>query len=800
MSEPTECLAEQVLLDYVAGRLAEEERRRIEEHLSGCQKCRDAASWIEANLLLPLDEDETEQVPEIRQEPSPETYETEASVTEPFGEAQFDINWLAPPNDESSLGRLGNHDIQAVVGYGGMGVVFKAYDERLRRIVAIKALNRGLASSSTARRRFIREARAAAAINHPNVITIHAVEDHFDQPFLVMEYVDGGSLRDRLRREKRLDPIEVLRLGSQIAAGLAAAHAQGVIHRDVKPGNIMLENALERVKITDFGLARVAIDNVELTSRGLAVGTPAYMAPEQVTGDKIDSRADLFALGCVMYAMLAGHSPFHGKHALEVAHKVKEHNPPALGEIDERTPQFLSEIVMRLLEKDADRRFQSAMELANVLNDHLVVLNQTPTDELKAVLYDRREKQKSAQRWPVLTAAAAGVVLCVLLIISGAIMWNRKQADDPPVDQPSPDTIAQPKTIEGPLTVAQTGEAQFRSINDALKLAGPDAEIRVLDGAVYDENLTIDNADKWQGIRILGVGSEKPTIAAAKGTAISIVGTPGVLVNGIKIQLVQEQQHAIVITGESAGVTVEAVQILAPATVWALIYVKEASGTSTAPIRIMNSRFESPCKRVVVDGGVSIPGEHVQVSNNRFVRPEIHLQLKQPDVQFNQCVRSVEATGNVFEGTIGVALGLADDADGVLIANNTFRGNERWLDLRSSPPYTKNVVIANNLVIESQNDAVHSDRHPISDYVEHWQFDCNYWELDPSSAESVLNDVAELHPNIELLSRDPMDERQYLRLPHDSPLTNKGLGDDLPDYVGAFSPDDGETSSDSGSR
>jgi len=790
MSEPTGCSTEQVLLDYVAGRLADGERRQLEEHLSGCDKCRDAVSWVEANLLRPLDEDETEQGPGMRQPRSLETSEAEPSRTGPFNEAQFDIDLLAPPNDESSLGRLGSYDIQEVVGHGGMGVVFMASDERLRRTVAIKALNRSLASSSTARRRFIREARAAAAINHPNVVTIYAVEDHHDQPFLVMEYVSGGSLRERLRSEKRLDPIEVLRLSTQIAAGLAAAHAQGVIHRDVKPGNIMLEDALERVKITDFGLARVAMDNVELTSQGLAVGTPAYMAPEQVSGDKTDSRTDLFGLGCVMYAMLAGHSPFHGKHALEIAHKVAEHNPTELHKVDERTPQFLSEIVTRLLEKDPERRFQSAMEVANVLNSHLAIVNQTPTDELNVVLYNSQQKRASPRRWPMLLAAAAAVVL---LTIGAAIMWPRnqpiapgqKQTAEPPVDQPSKppaDSLTQPAAIEGPITVAQTGEGQFRSINDALKVAGPGTEIRVLDGGVYDEGVFINNADRWHGIKIIGAGTEKPTITAPKGTVVTIKGTPGVIVRGIQIRSDQEFQHAIFITGESAGVTVEDVEILAPTTRYALIYVAgEASGTPEDPIRIVDSHFESLNMGIVVEGESEAPVAHVHVNNNRFV-------LSRTSLQFNRWVQSVEATGNVFEGSIGVALGFTVDADGVLIANNTFRGNERWLDLRSSPIVAKNIVIANNLIVEANSDGVKADVRPISDYVNSWQFACNYWERGPSSAENVLNEIAELQSNIDLLSRDPLDERQYLRLPHDSPLANKGLGDGLPEYVGAFPP------------
>src|SRR5262249_19817215 len=207
----------------------------------------------------------------------------------------------------------------------------------------------------------------AAAVNHPNVVTIHGVETHNDLPFIVMECVSGISLREHLRRQ-RLEPLEALRVSAQIATGLAAAHVQGVIHRDIKPANILLEDGLSRVKITDFGLARATIDNVELTSRHRALGTPAYMSPEQVRGETIDARSDLFSLGCVMYAMFTGHSPFHGRTALESARKIVDETPPALETVAQNVPPFFVEIVSRLLEKNPDRRFQSAQEVATLLD------------------------------------------------------------------------------------------------------------------------------------------------------------------------------------------------------------------------------------------------------------------------------------------------------------------------------------------------------------------------------------------------------------------------------------------------
>jgi serine/threonine protein kinase len=184
------------------------------------------------------------------------------------------LDFLAPPSRPGSLGRLGNYEVLAVLGQGGMGVVLRAFDANLHRAVAIKVLAPQLATTGSARQRFVREAQAAAAVSHDNVIAIHAVEDSGPVPYLVMQLIDGPTLQEKVERSGPLPVKQVLRIGLQVAAGLAAAHAQGLVHRDVKPANILLENGVERVRITDFGLARTA-DDASLTRSGLIAGTPA---------------------------------------------------------------------------------------------------------------------------------------------------------------------------------------------------------------------------------------------------------------------------------------------------------------------------------------------------------------------------------------------------------------------------------------------------------------------------------------------------------------------------------------------
>ena len=271
------------------------------------------------------------------------------------------------------LGRLGPYEVVDRVGRGGMGVVYKGHDAALNRYVAIKVLAPQWASDPAARRRFTREAQAAAAVSHPHVITIHAVGEWRGRPFLVMEFVTGVSLQQRIDEGGPVELKELLRIGVQVASGLAAAHAQGLIHRDIKPSNIMLENELARVKITDFGLAR-AVDDTRLTQYGTLAGTPAYMAPEQARGEPLDRRSDLFSLGSVLYAMATGRAAFRGESSVEVIRRVSDGDPSPVRELNPEAPEWLAEIIERLHAKDPADRFQAAGEVADLLERHLARL------------------------------------------------------------------------------------------------------------------------------------------------------------------------------------------------------------------------------------------------------------------------------------------------------------------------------------------------------------------------------------------------------------------------------------------
>jgi len=333
------------------------------------------------------------------------------------------LSFLLPSQHSGSLGRLGHYEILDIIGSGGFGVVLKAHDEKLQRVVAIKSLAESLAASATARKRFVREAQAAAAVRHDNVVGIFAVEEAGPIPYLVMELVDGISLEEKLQREGPLELKEVLRIGLQIADGLAAAHKQGLVHRDVKPANILLENGIQRVKITDFGLAR-GVDDASLTQTGLIAGTPAYMSPEQATGQRVDARSDLFSLGSVLYALCTGQVPFAAGSSLGVAKKVCEETPRPIAELNPAIPPWLSKIVERLHAKDPAKRFQSAEEVAGLLGSYLAQVQQASLGLPAIVTAHRSQKaQELRRRWQPSPRVRRWIaVVAAALVLMGAML------------------------------------------------------------------------------------------------------------------------------------------------------------------------------------------------------------------------------------------------------------------------------------------------------------------------------------------------------------------------------------------
>jgi hypothetical protein len=280
-----------------------------------------------------------------------------------------DLAFLAPARGPGEIGRLGNYRVLGVLGAGGMGIVLLAEDVGLQRQVALKAMKPAMAASADYRQRFLREARTAAAIEHDHIVTIYQVGEDRGVPFLAMKLLRGESLEERLNRVKRLGVAEVLRVGQEIAEGLAAAHERGLIHRDIKPANVWLEEGTDRVKIVDFGLARGGDEDARLTQEGWMVGTPAYMSPEQADCEPLDHRSDLFSLGCVLFRASTGELPFRGKSTLAVLNALATTTPPPPVQLNPELPEAFSDLVVRLLKKDRERRPDSAREVADALRD-----------------------------------------------------------------------------------------------------------------------------------------------------------------------------------------------------------------------------------------------------------------------------------------------------------------------------------------------------------------------------------------------------------------------------------------------
>jgi len=275
---------------------------------------------------------------------------------------------LDPPRRDRDVGTFHNWPILRLVGAGGMALVLRGYDERLRRDVAIKVIRPEFMSSRTISQRFAREARLTAQVRHANVVIVYGVHDDAPAPYLIMEYLQGGTLQSRLKGG-RLPESECLRLTSEIASGLQAAHEHGLLHRDLKPSNIGFRNSYGPAVLMDFGLARGLSDTDPITEHGSLVGTPGYMSPEQVQMQPLDVRSDLFSLGTMLYQMATGRMPFPGDTPVTICHAVVHSAHKPANKVCPEVSEGLSVLIDRLLDKSPPQRFPSATELLQALKD-----------------------------------------------------------------------------------------------------------------------------------------------------------------------------------------------------------------------------------------------------------------------------------------------------------------------------------------------------------------------------------------------------------------------------------------------
>jgi urea transport system substrate-binding protein len=368
--------------------------------------------------------------------------------------------FLAEPLSPDELGWLAHYRVLKLLGRGGMGMVFEAEDAHLRRMVALKVILPEHAAHPGARERFLREARAGAALKSDHVVTIYQVGQDRDTPFLAMELLQGQTLEDRLAQGGPLPVREALRIGREISAGLAAAHAQGMVHRDVKPSNVWLEAPAGRVKLLDFGLARAAGPKSEATHTGDVLGTPAFMSPEQARGEQVDARSDLFSLGAVLYFLCSGRKPFTGNGVMAVLTALAVNTPRPLQALNPEVPAELEALVGRLLEKDPARRPGSAEEVRAALE--AIEAAPRPGGARKAAGLRRRP------RWLVPTGLLGAVaVLAAVTLLAG---WFAPQP--PSAAAPAPAAPGGPPVRIGVLH-SRTGTMAIseRPVIDAVLLA-----------------------------------------------------------------------------------------------------------------------------------------------------------------------------------------------------------------------------------------------------------------------------------------------------------------------------------------
>lgn len=331
-----------------------------------------------------------------------------------------DLSFLEPSSDSATLGRFAGYGVTQLLGRGGAGIVLKALDQHLNRIVAIKVLAPEWAGQPRARQRFLREARAAAAVKHENVVAVYAVDELAEIPHIVMEFVDGETLHDRLVRDPQLSVSVILQFGHQIASGLASAHKQRLVHRDIKPANILVEETTDKIKITDFGLAR-AVDDVQLTQDGVIAGTPQYMSPEQAKGEEFDHRSDLFSLGSVLYTLCVGHPPFRANSPVAMLRAIVDEDPEPLESVRFDLPQGLNFLIHQLLEKAPNRRPPTATDVLQRLEEVSQEWEASPKVQVEFPLH---RKFRDVRVWASLAAAFATAS------IAGVYSFTRKEPKD----------------------------------------------------------------------------------------------------------------------------------------------------------------------------------------------------------------------------------------------------------------------------------------------------------------------------------------------------------------------------------
>jgi eukaryotic-like serine/threonine-protein kinase len=462
----------------------------------------------------------------------------------------------------------GRYELDGVIGRGGMAEVYRARDLRLDRVVAIKTLRSDLARDPTFQARFRREAQSAASLNHPSVIAVYDTgEDMLDNnpvPYIVMEYVEGRTLRDVLQEEQRLPAERALSLTDGILRALDYSHRGGIVHRDIKPANVMLTTNNE-VKVMDFGIARALADSAAtMTATAQVIGTAQYLSPEQARGERVDARSDIYSTGCVLYELLTGRPPFQGDSPVAIAYQHVREEAPQPSQLDPSIPQYANAIVMKALAKDPNYRYQSASEMradiqrasqgmpvsapTMAMNAGTQVMQGGPPRtqamrpatmgyDLPPVNYDEPERDsdrgKKVAIWAVVGLLAVGAIVALIMIFSGGNGGGGTDSTQ----------VAIPSDL--------VGSDQSTAKQELVSLGFVDANI-------HFKKKADDSADKGQ---VLGVDPapntkiDKTKLSVTQVTLTVSAGKPRVKVPPLKGKSEDEAKSALEAAGLKAGPT-----------------------------------------------------------------------------------------------------------------------------------------------------------------------------------------------------------------------------------------------------
>lgn len=690
-----------------------------------------------------------------------------------------------------------------------MGEVFAALDTFDGKTVAVKLLPPAYADDPLRRKRFLREAQTAAMIQGPHIIPVTGLFEEGEALYLVMEYIRGGSLQPRIRHTLNRDIGSIISIARQVAQGLAIAHAAGIIHRDIKPSNILLDERGETAWITDFGLA--ALDSGEpLTTTGHQMGTPAYMSPEQVRGEALDHRTDLFSLGCVMYAMVTGHSPFHAENVVATSWRITNHVPPNLCTLDSRIPPAFAAIVERLLRKSPGERFSSAQDvdraLAECLSSDAIPEHILGTDSLadQPTVALRPRKQRRAIVLAALVVLAMGSLIWSLVTPLGfdrkPVNGGGRQADGelPEPGSNAADVNSAETAHEGPekeaalaahepkeWIVAKEGAADFQNLTDALAAAGPHDRIEVRDAATYDGPLVISDPYRLEGVQLIARQGAVIRCSNASGrlATLSIQGTRHVQIEGFTIEGGYEL-HTVSMSGDVAGTKLVDLSLVQPPnSLWAnLLLARECRGTAAEPLIVRSCRINSPKFGVFVgrdDIPEAVEVAHLLIDGNSFAGPGTHIEI-------THSARHVRIEHNRFQEGYGVRLRLAGvpSSSKISLVNNTFFENESWLSFGSDRE-DYDGMLANNLIVACRSKVWSAEFERRS---ARWELFNNICEDAEANVAEQMSPFGKILRDAGLKSKDPA-AADFLKPNAGGPSATGGAGLPLPEYVGAIAPD-----------